>query len=555
MNQPEPQSLSYPTLMSEIEKGSVKIPQFQRDFVWTKEKSALLLDSMLKGFPIGTFVLWKTKESLRTIRNLGDAKLPETPEGDFAQYVLDGQQRLTSLYAAARGLEVVRDERTDDFAEMYIDLEVAEDEPLVIIDKEARDPRSVIRVVDLLNADFSFLAAYPEVLHEKLRVYQRRLNTYAFSIVLVREAPIDVATQIFTRINVTGRPLSVFEIMVAKTFDSTRNFDLAEEYDRLIDRLQQVSYETLLPATILQTVSAILVKECSKKDILKLDKGDFIDVWPKAVDAIYRAVDYFRTYYRIPVSRLLPYGALLVPFSYFFFKHPRKPPAMTRKRLQDFFWRVALGGRYSYALESRLSQDIRKIDEILEGNLPAYDTPIDTSENFIRRSGWFATGRSSTKAILCVLAHKQPKSFVDDSVVTISNDWLKRGNSKNYHHFFPKAYLKKQGLEDVNINHIANITIVDDFLNKRLIRDKAPDRYMHDFARENPNLDDTMKSHLIRLDSDGVWDNDYEKFIRRRCKAISRELRKRVIRQEIDELGQAVQTDDYEEAEYEDAAV
>ena len=153
-----------------------------------------------------------------------------------------------------------------------------------------------------------------------------------------------------------------------------------------------------------------------------------------------------------------------------------------------------------------------------------------------------------------MLAHKQPKSFVDDSVVTISNDWLKRGNSKNYHHFFPKSYLKKQGVADVDINHIANITIVDDFLNKRLIRDKAPDRYMEDFAKENADLDRTMQSHLIRLDSYGVWENDYEKFIRRRCKAISRELVKRVIRQDIDELGQVVHTDDYEEAEYEGAA-
>ena len=116
-------------------------------------------------------------------------------------------------------------------------------------------------------------------------------------------------------------------------------------------------------------MSAILVKECSKKEILKLDKGKFIDVWPEAVDAIYSAVDYFRGYYRISVSRLLPYGALLVPFSYFFFKHPQKPTGDEAKRLQDFFWRVALGGRYSYALESRLSQDIRKIDEILEGKL------------------------------------------------------------------------------------------------------------------------------------------------------------------------------------------
>lgn len=538
--------------MSDIEKGLVKIPQFQRDFVWTKEKSALLLDSMLKGFPIGTFVLWKTKESLRTVKNLGGAKLPETPEGDFTQYVLDGQQRLTSLYASARGLKVERDERTDDFAEMYIDLEARDDEPIVVIDTADRDPKSLIRVVDILNADISFLAEYPKARHDKLSAYKNRLQTYSFSIVLVKEAPIDIATEIFTRINVTGRPLSVFEIMVAKTFDSRRCFDLADEYDKLTNQLQQVSYETLPPATILQTVSAILVKECSKKEILRLEKRKFIDAWPEALDAIYGAVDYFRSYYRIPVSRLLPYSALLVPFSYFFFKHPDRPTGEMAKRLQDFFWRVALGGRYSYSLESRVSQDIRKIDEILEGRLPTYETPIDTSESFIRQNGWFATGRSYIKAILCVLAYKQPKSFVDDSVVTISNDWLKRGNSKNYHHFFPKAYLKKQGIADVEINHIANITIVDDFLNKRLIRDRAPANYMHDFEKENPDLDRTMKSHLIQLDSYGIWENDYENFLRKRCSAISRELSKRVIRQDVDELGQIVRTDDYEEAEYEE---
>ena len=236
-----------------------------------------------------------------------------------------------------RGLKVERDERTDDFAEMYIDLEAGEDEPIVIIDKDDSDQKSVVRVADLLNADIAFLAAYPEALHKKLSLYQRRLQTYTFSIVLVKEAPIDIATQIFTRINVTGRPLSVFEIMVAKTFDSTRDFDLADEYDKLIDRLQQVSYETLPPATILQTVSAILVKECSKKEILKLDKGKFIDVWPEAVDAIYSAVDYFRGYYRISVSRLLPYGALLVPFSYFFFKHPQKPTGDEAKKTTGLF--------------------------------------------------------------------------------------------------------------------------------------------------------------------------------------------------------------------------
>ncbi len=100
MHLPEPQSAAYSSILGDIEKGIIKIPQFQRDFVWTKEKSARLLDSILKGYPIGTFILWKTKESLRSIRNLGNAKLPQTPRGDYIQYVLDGQQRLTSLFAS-----------------------------------------------------------------------------------------------------------------------------------------------------------------------------------------------------------------------------------------------------------------------------------------------------------------------------------------------------------------------------------------------------------------------------------------------------------------------
>src|SRR3954470_10604760 len=138
--QPEPQALSFPGLMEDIKKGLVKIPQFQREFVWTKEKSAKLLDSILKGYPVGTFILWKTKESLRTVRNLGGAKLPDTPAGDFVNHVLDGQQRLTSLFAAARGLKIEREERVDDFSQIFVDLKALDDADIVTVDIAGKDP-------------------------------------------------------------------------------------------------------------------------------------------------------------------------------------------------------------------------------------------------------------------------------------------------------------------------------------------------------------------------------------------------------------------------------
>jgi hypothetical protein len=534
MNLPEPQSLTFSSLMGDIEKGIIKIPQFQRDFVWSKDKSAKLLDSIVKGYPIGTFILWKTKEELRALRDLGGLQLPKTPKGDFIHYVLDGQQRLTSLFASIKGLKIKREEREDDYSEFHIDLEAGENEPVVLNSSADTDSHEVIKLHDLLYGKLKVLSAFPEQLQDKIQAYKDRLNAYQFSAVLIKEAPIDVATEIFTRLNVGGKPLSVFEIMVAKTFDSKRDFDLAEKYDQLLNELDSVDYGTLPPSVVLQTVSILLVKECRKKDILKLPRKKVIDIWPEAVEAIKNTVDFFRNAYRIPVSQLLPYPNLVVPFAYYFFKVKKKPSGKIKEYLEDFFWRAALGGRYSQSVESRLAQDVRKIDSIIKGRIPKYEWAVDISAEFVEDNGWFSVGRAYIKALLCILAFKEPKSFSDNSIVRISNDWLKQANSKNYHHFFPKAFLKKKGERDEYINHIANITIVDDFLNKREIRAQAPSKYMKRFAKQNKTLDACMKTHLIRPDVFGVYDNDYDKFFNKRCRAFSRELKKRIIEQDVD---------------------
>jgi uncharacterized protein with ParB-like and HNH nuclease domain len=77
----------YTTLVNEIETGQIKIPQFQRQFVWELGLSAKLIDSILKGYPIGTFIYWRTNERLRSIRNVGSIELPEPPLGEFVWMV------------------------------------------------------------------------------------------------------------------------------------------------------------------------------------------------------------------------------------------------------------------------------------------------------------------------------------------------------------------------------------------------------------------------------------------------------------------------------------
>jgi hypothetical protein len=535
MNLPEPQSVTFSSLFAEIDNGTIKIPQFQRDFVWSKAQSAKLLDSIVKGYPIGTFILWKTNERLRSVRNLGGVALPDTPDGDYVKYVLDGQQRLTSLFATLRGLTVTREEHEEDFSAMYVDLAAPEDADLVVLEKDGRDESTLIRLQDLLAGEFDYLASFPKDMQSNIKRYKNRIESYQFSAVLIKDAAIDVATEIFTRLNIGGKALSVFEIMVAKTFDAERNFDLAEKYDALKADLGSVNYDTLSEAVVLQTLSVLVKKDIRKKVILKLSRTEVVDAWPRVVEAIKHSVDYFRGYYRIPVSSLLPYAALVIPFSYYFDKRGKKPDGDQKKRMEDLFWRVSLGGRYSQSLESRMLQDIEKVDAILQDKPFRYEWAVDVSPDFIRENGYFSASRSFVKALLCILAHKQPLSFEDNALVILDNAWLKQANSRNYHHFFPKAWLKKQERDDYWINHIANITLVDDYLNKQVIRAKSPGQYMKPFVRANPDIDRCMASHLIRLNERfGVMENDYDRFFRERCKAFSGELRKRIIAQEID---------------------
>lgn len=552
MKLPEPHSIPFTLLFPKIENGTIKIPQFQRDFVWSKAKSAKLLDSIVKGYPIGTFILWKTKERLRSIRNLGGVALPETPKGDSVEYVLDGQQRLTSLFVTLKGLTIQREEHQEDYSHFWVDLAANESQEIVLMDVDGRDPKSIICLKDLLSGDFAYLASFDKAFQDRIRTYRNNIESYPFSTILMTDSPIDVATEVFTRLNVGGEPLSVFEIMVAKTYDAEKKFDLSEKFAALVTELETVDYETLSAATVLQTVSVLLRKDCRKKEILNLPKNDIIEKWPSAVEAIRAAVDYFRGYYRIPVSKLLPYAGLIIPFAYFFYKHPDKPDADQKKRLEDFFWRVSLAGRYSQALETRIFQDVQRIDKILSGKDPEYDWAVDTSATFIENNGYFSVTRSYIKSLLCILAFQQPKSFEDNSIVHLDNAWLKQANSKNYHHFFPKAWLAQQGEQDWRANHIANITFVDDYLNKRVIKAKPPGTYIPGFQKKNPQIAQCLSGHLIDLgDNFGVLQNDYAKFFGARCQKFSEELQKRVVARDIDNNQSARLAEDTVEEELE----
>jgi hypothetical protein len=537
MLQPENQTKKYDFLFTDIDTGRIKIPKFQRDFVWTKEQTAKLIDSIIKGFPIGTFIFWKTTEELRHVKNIGNVILPDPPAGEPVSYVLDGQQRITSLYAVRKGAIITKEGEEINYGDICILLDTDPDSDDQIVSTEPPENGTYISVHNLLTSDLTDLLQNYQVEHiKKIDVYKRRLTTYDFSTILISNYPLDIACEVFTRINIGGTELTLFEIMVAKTFDNERNFDLSARYENLIDNnnhgkdLEDADFDTIPAVTILQCVAACMVGRIRRRDILKLNKDDFIAVWPKVTEAIFTAVDYIRTVLRIPVSQLLPYNTLLVPLAYFFYKNENRPViALQDKLIAQLFWWASLSNRYSSAVETKMAKDLERVDNILNGQPPSYRGEEVSLTLDSLRYKWFSTGDAFCKAILCLYTYFIPRSFKNDSLVKVDNSWLKMSISKNYHHFYPRAYLRAKGLPDWKANSILNITIVDDHLNKHAIRAKAPADYMKEFKKSNKHLGETMKSHLIDdMDRYGVWRNDYETFLNERGKRVLDELNSRL---------------------------
>lgn len=538
-HQPKPDAKKYSVLISDIEQGKVKVPKFQRDFVWDIDQTAKLLDSILKGYPIGTFILWETDQRINDIKNIGNFDLPEIEYGPV-QYVLDGQQRITSLFAAYKGASIqkVGEKKITNYKDIVVDLDPDDetsDGNIVTTLSKAKRPLPLHDVLNFNHKKSKELEAqgFTGEDLDKIDAYKDAFSTYDFSIVTLRKNDIESAIEVFTRINTGGKVLTLFEIMSAKTYDEAANFDMQAKWEQFQKKLNDSKYENISPSVILQILSLIISesKECKRKTILGLEKADILAQWDAAISAIEKTIDHFRTVLRIPVSQLLPYDTLIVPFAYFFLKTGKAPTGQQRKYLEELFWRSSLSLRYSSATESKLAADIKKVDLIIEGQRPLYpefklfiNSPDDL------RTTEFSTGNAICKSILCILAYHEPKDFDTNGKVLLDNSYLKIASSKNYHHFFPRAYVRKNGsdAETPYANSIVNITLVSAELNKKRIAAKAPSVYLGDFADENSELKHALKSHLIDLDGASVIQNDFTAFLKNRSEALFEEIQKRI---------------------------
>ncbi len=520
-------TFSVSAIVEKISNGTLKVPQFQRDFVWTLLQAASLLDSILKRYPIGSLILWETNEKLHAERKIGGLSLSPTPSGQRPTYVLDGQQRVTAVFAALQGLTIEIKGKKTDFSTLVIDFTAKSGEKWVVIDNSAFKGDEKVRLRDLFDGNFKGLR--PDFIERASQFHQQLHEEKDLSAITLTNAPTEKATEVFERINTHGKKLTVFDVMVAKTFGGNSGFDLGERF-RVLDADFRRANFGISESVVLQAACAIITgKEPSRKNIFAINRKTFADNWPRVEKALRAATDYLHNTIGVPNSRLLPYEALVVAFAFVFDRVDCKPNSQQKKWLQHYFWSASLGDRYEAHVESTLAEDLKQLQKVVDNEPPVFDFHVYCAWDDIRDYGNFRLNSAYIKALICLMHQASPRSFINGEKVVI-DDVLHKGNSKNYHHFFPRAYLKEIGND--NPDHIANITLLRAAQNQSL-GDRSPKAYIPRYKSDAVTIETTLKSQFIDAKKQDAWIDNYSNFKEMRCRMLASAIKAKLVTKEM----------------------
>jgi len=345
-----------PDVVAAIRKGEWKIPRFQREFVWEKKKVIELLDSMYKGFPIGSFFLWiPPEEYSKYYKDIPDLKIQHDNQKFYTHFILDGQQRLTSLYVTYRGLKI----DGFDYSNICFDLDAE------TFNTDIKDTSRNLSLHQILNAD-EYLEIYNQLENERKRRFMKVKNIfskYPFPVIVIEDKNIEDACKIFERINQGGKRLGIFDLVVAVTWD--KEFELKKRIDAFNKDIEnsfgKIDYEVFS-----ETLSLIIKKQCTKAFQLKLTPNDVKKEWPLVEKAMMKSIQFLRTQIKVKTYGHLPYRDMLALIAYYFYH--TKDTDLDKTFLELWFWRVAFSNRYSGSSFNKIGEDRAYIfDKVIKG--------------------------------------------------------------------------------------------------------------------------------------------------------------------------------------------
>lgn len=551
-------------LLKEIDSGKMQLPDFQRGWVWDDDHIKSLIASISMSFPIGALMLLETGgEGVRFKPRPVEGTNTSLKEINPETLILDGQQRLTSLYESLMGKGPVdtKDAKGKPFNRWYyLDMKASvntngdREEAVVSIpeDRKAKifggkialdlsDKRKEFQhdyfPVNRIYESAEWRRGYSEYWkydQQKMRLYDqfeseviKRFEQYHVPVIkLTKETPKEAVCLVFEKVNTGGVSLTVFELLTASF--AADNFQLRDDWTARERRLKEEHplLRSLQSDDFLQAVSLLVTLKrrreavasgvelerapgitCKRRDILKLTVEDY-RAWADKVEKAFRKAARFLHNQKIFKAKDLPYRTQLVPLATILIDLGNEAePDGAQRKIARWYWSGVLGELYGGAIETRVARDLPEVVDFVHGK----GEPITiTDANF--QAGRLLTLRSRNsaayKGIYALLMRDRCCDFLTGEPIeaqTFFDDEI------DIHHIFPKRWCEKNSLKPAVFDSIINKTAISARTNRK-IGGRAPSAYLktleNDGSISTKRMDKILQSHRIkseRLRVDDFW--------------------------------------------------
>jgi hypothetical protein len=346
----KPEVVFIEDLLDEVNTGKLRVPRFQRPFVWKPSDMLDLFDSIYKGYPIGSLLLWESTDRVTSLDRIGPISLPETPTQPPVQtiaYILDGQQRLATLLGGLRlqkdaplGLDqknwqwwIWFDLKNQEFVHVKNDKPEAWLLPL----------RDVTKTVDFLGKARTIQQKYEkeprkaEEFIDKAEQLAQKLKSYKAAIIRIKGGSLAEAVEIFSRLNTQGIRMTPDQMVSALTYrEGAEEKTLAMQIDEILDHLSEYYFGGIRRMTVFRAIIAAANKDIHKSEWEELAKrlgDDLPQAAQVAKEALRKAARFLYEEIGVPGDKLLPYNNQILLLSEFFHLCP-EPSSKQEKTLK-----------------------------------------------------------------------------------------------------------------------------------------------------------------------------------------------------------------------------
>lgn len=561
-------------LITNIDTGEIALPDLQRPFVWDNSKVRDLFDSLYKGLPIGMLILWKINESNNEFRPIGLDKKTSP-----SKLIIDGQQRLTALYAVISGFEVI----DKDYKQKQIKIAYNPFDEIFEVQNASieKDPMWVSNITDIFKGNlFSFVNDFINNLKEKSPDFEfdemqvqdnisslKTLETsYQISAIeLASSLDPEEVSEIFVRINSTGKALNqsdfIFTLMSLYwpegkdrfenfSYEAKKSAEIGNSSFNVIN--EQPTTENLLRTTIsysflrgrlryaylilkgrdLENKTTTEGERVKNFDILKNGANEVLNLvnWHQFISIIQAAGFVNENMIGSKNALYQTYALYLLGLKYGL-KHNE-----LKSTIAKWFVFGILTRRYTSSPESIIEQELSNFRE--HDNIIEYLEDIMDSE--LTNDFWEVT---LPKRLKSSRSNPAESTYIASKIFEDNNVLFSEIKLKDYlsplinspkkqvekHHIFPKNYLKTAwDLKQVDFNQIANMIYIDYHTNIR-INDMPPHEYWgivlnecSKFTRDFVN-DNYTAAYDLPFE---FWNMDYFDFLNQRRKLMANSIRR-----------------------------